>query len=39
MSEFPPEGGDEIPIKRGAYNLDNLDDLDPFGTGGGGAFG
>jgi hypothetical protein len=29
--------GEDIPIARGAYNLDNLDDMDPFG--GGGAFG
>jgi hypothetical protein len=30
--------GEELPIARGAYNLDNLDDIDAFGGGGfGGA--
>lgn len=31
----PYADGEEAPIKRGAYNLDNLDELDAFGTGGG----
>lgn len=25
---------DDVPIPRGGYNLDNLDELDAFGTGG-----
>ena len=37
FDEQPLDGGDpeDKPLPKGTYDLSNLDDLDPFGTGGG----